>query len=225
MLNVFLRTILIYVLVVTAVRLMGKREVGQLQPAELVIMIMIAEVASVPMQNLGLPLISGIVPVLTLVIAEVILSFITLKSTKTRRIMSGTPSILIRNGNIDQVEMKKLRFSIDDLLEEIRSKSFPNIADIEYAILETSGQLSIIPKTEARPVTIKDLNIAAEPSGLPRVVISDGILDIEELKNANKDEKWLRDQLRKNNIYNVKDVFLASVDTTGILFVQTKYKK
>lgn len=222
MLIVFFRTIILYILVVVAVRLMGKREVGQLQPSELVIMIMISEVASIPMQNTGVPLLSGIVSVLTLVVAEVIISFISLKNKKLRHLFSGRPSVIIRNGQIDEKEMTRQRFSLDDLLEEIRTKNYPNITDIEYAVLETSGELSIIPKTEARAITVGDLNIEAEPPGMIRSIIEDGVLNIHELKKAKKDEKWLRDQLRKNKIYNIKDVFFASIDTKGSLFVQTK---
>ena len=225
MLVVFFRTIVLYFAVVLALRLMGKRQIGQLQPSELVITIMISEVASIPMQNTGVPLLSGIVPVLTLIIAEVILSFFSLKNRKLRRILSGHPSILINNGKIDQKELAKSRFNVEDLLEELRMCNFPDITQVAYAILETSGQLSIVPKTEARSVTVKDMNLNLPPVNLTYTIISDGIVDKPELKRANKDENWLTKQLNHHKIQSAKDVFLATIDSNGSLFVQVKEAK
>jgi len=152
----FLRTIILYALVVIGLRVMGKRQIGELQPSELVIAIMLAELASIPMQATGIPLISGIIPILTLITLEVFLSFISLKSKKFREIVSGKPSILVHNGTINKQEMEKLRFNNDDLMEELRLGGSPNVQDIQYAILETNGQLSIMLKKDNQPLTLKD---------------------------------------------------------------------
>lgn len=222
MLVVFFRTIVLYLVVVVALRLMGKRQIGQLQPSELVIAIMISEVASIPMQNTGVPLLSGLVPILTLIIAEVILSFVSLKSRRVRRILSGKPSILINNGKINEKELEKSRFNVEDLLEELRMNNYPDITEVEYAVLETSGQLSIVPKTEARPATVKDLNLNLPPTQRTHTIVSDGVVDEPELKRANKDIRWLKKQLHSNRIERIEDVFLATIDSNGSLFVQLK---
>ncbi|OQB14561.1 MAG: hypothetical protein BWY15_01072 [Firmicutes bacterium ADurb.Bin193] len=154
----FLRTIGLYLFIVAVVRIMGKRQVGELEPAELVVTIMISELASIPMQEPGVPLISGAVPILTLVILEVFFSYIEMKSKKLRRIMSGKPSILVHEGKILFNEMKKIRFNRDDLMEELRLAGCANIGDVQYAILETNGQMSVILKKDKSPATIKDIN-------------------------------------------------------------------
>ncbi|MDK2798601.1 MAG: hypothetical protein PWP27_525 [Clostridiales bacterium] len=224
MLIAFFRTIFLYILVIAALRIMGKRQIGELQPSELVVTIMISELAAIPMQATGIPLMNGILPILTLIIAEVVLSYITLKSQKARNIISGTPSILIENGKINESEMEKLRFNMDDLLEELRVNSCPNIADVEFAILETSGQLSIITKSQKSPVTAEDLKIPTKYVGLPLTLISDGEVNDDNLKKAKLDRQWLNNELAKFGIAKPEDVFFASLDTDGNLYHQVKAK-
>lgn len=224
MLITFIRTIILYLLVITAIRVMGKRQIGELQPSELVVTIMISELAAIPMQATSIPLIYGILPILTLIIAEVLFSYITLKSEKARSIISGKPSILIKNGIINEDELRKLRFNLNDLLEELRINNYPNIKDVEFAILETSGQLSVIPKSQKRAVTPEDLNIDTEYEGLPVTVISDGNINYENLNILKLDKQWLLNELKKFNINNPKEVFFASLDTQGNLFFQVKNK-
>jgi len=142
--TIFIRTIILYITVMIAMRLMGKRQVGELQPSELVITIMISELAAIPAASIGVPLVSGIVPVLTLIIAEIVVSFFAMKSKGFRKVVSGSPSVIIRNGKINYVEMERIRMNIDDLLEETRIAGYPVISDIKLAIVETNGKLSII---------------------------------------------------------------------------------
>ena len=222
MLIIIIRTLILYAVVVTSVRLMGKRQIGELQPSELVIAIMISDVATIPMDNLGVPLINGIIPVLTLLFAEVGLSYASMKSKKVREAVVGKPSILIRNGVIDNVEMERLRFNLDDLTEELRLNSITDIKDVDFAILETDGRLSVILKTEAQPVTIKDLNLPADKQTVPCIVIQDGKIIDNELKRSGKSVTWLKKQLRNNKVKSIDDVFLASVDSNNSLFVQLK---
>ncbi|MCK9478117.1 MAG: DUF421 domain-containing protein [Firmicutes bacterium] len=154
----FVRTIILYLLVIIVVRIMGKRQVGELEPIELVVTIMISELAAIPMQETGIPLTTGIVPIFTLLVLEVLLSFTEMKNKKIRRFIKGVPSILIYEGNMLIEEMKSIRFNRDDLMEELRLSGYANIADVQYGILETNGRLSVIPKKENKPLVQKDID-------------------------------------------------------------------
>lgn len=222
MLIVFIRTLILFSLVVIVMRVMGKRQVGQLQPFELVVVIMISELAAIPMANTGIPLIYGVVPIVTLLVAQVYLAFISLKSEKARGIICGTPSILVENGKILEKELSKLRYNINDLLEQLRAKNFPSVADIEYAILETSGQLSVIPKSQKRPVNPEDLQLPTKYEGLPLTLVIDGQVMHKNLTKANLDVNWLENELSKFGINRLDKVLFASLDTQGQLLFQPK---
>ena len=220
MLVLVIRTLIIYALIIISIRIMGKRQIGEMQPSELVVAIMISDLASVPMQSIDLPLVSGIIPVFTLIVAEIIMSFLSLKSRLIRKIISGEPNVIISNGHVNEKELEKLRFNLNDLLEQMRISGNFDIADIEMAILETNGQLSIVPKTEARGVTIRDLKIKdASKDFIPCMLISDGTLVEAELKRSGKGKKWLMTELDKRNL-TIKDVFIASLSADGELFIQ-----
>ena len=222
MLVTFARTLILYALIVLVMRLMGKRQIGQLQPFELVVAIMIADLASVPMQNRDLPLSNGAIPILTLLVAQVGISYLTMRSQWARRIICGTPSILVRNGKICQKELTRLRINLNDLLEQLRAKDVPNLADVEFAVLETTGQLSVIPKSQRRPVCPADLNIPTEYEGLPLDLIIDGHILRENLARAGLDEAWLRAQLSQFGFSGPEEVLFASLDTAGRLYYAGK---
>lgn len=223
MLVLVIRTLILYVIVVISLRIMGKRQIGEMQPSELVVAIMISDLASVPMQSIDVPLISGIIPVFTLIITEVLMSFLCLKSRLLRKIVAGEPSVIIYDGHVNENELKKLRFNLNDLLEQLRIANIPNISDVEVAVLETNGQISIIPKKEARTVTVRDLKVKnAIVEKLPCMLISDGELVENELSRSGKDLKWLERELKKRNVKNVKEVFIASFDVNDGLFIQLK---
>lgn len=222
MLIVIIRTLILYLLVMVALRTMGKREIGQLQPFELVVILMIADLAVIPSENMGIPLFSGIIPILVLLSASMTLAWISLKSERARNFINGTPSIIIERGKILEEEMKKNCYNLTDLLEELRLKSVPNIADVEYAILENNGQLSVFAKSEKRPVIPEDLKIKPPYEGLPLSLIMDGKVDTHNLKLSNHDLKWLQQELEKHSISKVEDVLIASLDSSGKLFVQIK---
>ena len=188
---------------------MGKRQVGQLQPSELVVALIIADLAAVPMSEVGIPLINGIIPIITLFIMEELLSYISMKSERARGLISGKPSILIERGTIIEDELRRIRYNINDLLEQLRLKNFSNVEDVSYAILETSGQLSVIPKEEKMPVTLKDMNLKAKTQHLPVTVIIDGRIISDNLYKIGLSNNWLADQLRKNSIKSSEDVFFA----------------
>ena len=222
MLIVIIRTLILYATTVLLLRVMGKRQIWQLQPYELVVIIMISELAAIPMQNTGIPLLSGLIPIFILVAAQVTLSYIALKSERARGVICGTPSIVIENSRIVEDELRRLRLNLNDLLEQLRLKNVADISDVEYAILETSGQLSVILKSEKRPVEPQDLSITPEYEGLPTTLIIDGHVIKENLKKVDLDMNWLQSELGKSGVKNVKDVFFASLDVHKQLYFQLK---
>ncbi len=217
---VFFRTIILYVFVVITMRLMGKRQIGELQPFELVITIMVSELAALPMQNAGIPIIHGIIPIITLLTLQVMLSEIQLKSDKFRSLIDGRPSILIKNGKVNIDELKNQRLSINDLLEELRIKGELDISEIAYALIETDGQMSVINKYQYDTVKRKDLNIKEEQISLPVLLICNGEIKKDGLDYYKKDKKWIQDILIKNNINSEKEVFIALMDSKGEFFYQ-----
>lgn len=215
------RTIILYTLVILSLRVMGKRQLGEMQPSELVVAIMISDLAAVPMQAIDIPLVNGITPVLTLIVAEIFMSYISLKSRKFRKLISGEPSIVIYNGHVNEGELERLRFNMNDLLEQLRISNYPNIADVDCAIMETNGTLSIIPKNSAKAVTLSDLNITSEQEKLQHLIISDGRINHKELAQTGKKPEWLTKELKKKNI-SEKDVFFAIYDFNQGLIIQKK---
>jgi len=218
---VIIRTLILYTTTVLLLRIMGKREIGQLQPYELVVIIMISELAAIPMQNTGIPILNGIIPILILVAAEITLSYISLKSEKARGIICGKPSVLIENSKIVESELKRLRFNVNDLLEQLRLKNVADIADVEFAILETNGQLSVILKSQKRPVQPQDLNISPEYEGLPITLVIDGQIIKQNLTKANIGMEWLKTDLLKSGI-QIKQILFATLDSHGKLYYQVK---
>jgi uncharacterized membrane protein YcaP (DUF421 family) len=219
---VMIRTVILYFIVVITMRIMGKRQIGEMQPFELVIAIMVSELASLPMQDTRIPLVHGVIPIVTLLFLQAIISMAELKSEVARTIFSGKPSIIIKDGKIDIKQLKYDRFNINDLFEELRLQGYYNIENIEYAILETSGQLSVIPKTELEPATKQDLKIKTTQDKLPVTLILDGRINQHNLKVIEKNNSWLENQLKKNNISSVDKVFIALLDSKGKFFYQLK---
>ena len=222
MIIVFIRAILLYTAVLVSLRLMGKGELAEMQPYELVITLMMAELAALPMENVGAPLINGIVAIITLLFVQVLISYITLKSEKARGIICGKPSILINKGKINEKELKKLRININDLMEQIRAKDYPSMGDVEFAILETSGELSVIPKEGKRPVALEDLNIKKDDEGLPRSLIIDGHVKDDNLKDLDLTRDWLDKKLKGHGIKNPNEVLFAFIDSNKKINIQKK---
>ncbi len=223
MLTTFIRTIILYILVLVIMRLMGKREIGQLQPFELAIAIMIADLASVPMANIGIPLFSGIIPILALLGMHLIISNINLKSMNMRKIICGKPSILIYRGKIDEKALKKEKFTINELQERLRGNNVFHLGDVEYAILETSGQITVIQKPDKRTTIPADFQIMPEYEGIPYDLIVDGKIMHENLKAIGKDEKWLEKAVKKFKI-RPEQALIVTLDGKGQIFCQAKEK-
>ncbi len=224
MLVVFIRTLILYIVVIIAMRIMGKRQIGQLQPFELAVAIMISELASVPMQNTGIPLVNGIIPILTMLTAQILISFISLKSYKARNIICGRPSILISSGKINEQVFRKELYTLTDFLEQLRSKDIYDIADVEFAILETNGQLSVVPKAAKRNLTPEDMNLSVKYEAPATDLIIDGELVSSNLKKTGLSKEVLEMELKKIGIRSIKEVFFASIDSDGKLFCQSKEK-
>lgn len=211
---VFLRTIVLYIVVIVAMRVMGKRQIGELQPSEFVVAILISELAAIPMQDNGIPVTNGIVPILTLIACEILLSAFTVRSIKARNIISGRPSILIANGVINQEEMRRLRYTIDDLLEELRLCGYMSISEVAWAVLETNGKLSVFPTSDNKPVTSGMMNLSPPDGSLPDTIISDGTVLEQTLQQTGHDTMWLQNQLAGVSLTADK-VFLMTVNAQG----------
>lgn len=222
MLLEIIRTLILYGAVVLVMRIMGKQEIRQLQPFELVVALMVADLAVIPMQDTGTPLLSGLVPITVLMAAQIAMSYISMKSEKARGIISGSPSVVVRNGRIVEQELKRLRYNINDLLEQLRVKSYPNLADVEFAILETNGQLSVIPKSQKRAIQPADLQLSTQYEGLSLELVADGVINYKNLRLVNLTEDWLRSELCKLGVKDIRKVLFASLDTAGKLFYQVK---
>ena len=217
-----LRTIILYLLIIAGVRLMGKRQVGELEPSELVLSLIIADLASVPMQDYGIPLLTGVVPILTLLSLTMILSVLTMKSVRFRALLCGQPSVVVRNGALVQGEMNKTRLTVDELLEELRIKGYTDLSQIKYAILETNGQLSVLPYANQKPPTARDMKVSVEEGGLPRVVVSDGRVLEQNLRALGHDRPWLERQLAQRGCKDLSQVFLLLVDEADAVYFARK---
>ena len=215
MLVPFFRTLILYVAIILAVRLMGKRQVGEMQPSELVITILVSAVASVPMQDLDIPLAHGLVPVFTLIAAEVLISALSLKWPGLRRLLSGRPIPVMRKGHIDQQALRKLRLSADDLLEDLRLNGVFDLRQVDFAQIETNGQLSVLLQPEAAPVSAGQIGLAPGQSGPFYALIADGKSDLKALRQLGRSSKWLNNILQLNGVSSAKDVFLLCADRQG----------
>ncbi len=221
MLITFFRSIALYIIVLVVMRLMGKREIGQLQPFELAISIMIADLASIPMTDTGIPIFNGIIPILGLLIMHLLISIINLKSSKAREIICGRPSILIYRGKINEKNLKKERFTINELEERLRGNNVINLGDVEYAILETSGQVTVIQKPDKRNTIPQDFNIMPDYEGIPYDLVVDGKVMKENLQAIGKNYNWLKKQVEKFNM-KPEEALVVTLDGKGQIFCQKK---
>lgn len=222
MANIFIRTAILYLFAFIMIRAMGRRQIAQLQPFEFVLAILIADLAATPMSHIGVPLLYGIIPILTLFLLHTLISFIALKSQKSRGIICGKPVIVIEKGQVCQDKLKDLQYNLNDLLEQLRSKDVSNIIDVEYAILETNGQLSVLKKENKKNVINEDLQIYRPYEGLPLALILDGIVNDVNLRTVGFNEQWLKTQLKNWGIESIGDVLLYTIDMQGNTYIQTK---
>lgn len=216
-----IRAVILYTLIIFAIRLMGKRQIGELQPGELAITILISNIAVLPIEDINVPLALGAVPILTLVCFELLISILNMKSSKLRTILSGKPMFVIQNGKINQKAIKALRFTIDDLMEGLRSCEVFDISQVAYAIVETNGSMSVIKKFQSQNVTAQMLELKGQPTTIPLVIVSDGKIVDDNLKEVGLTKKWLLNELQKKNI-NAKDIFIMTSDPNKNTFITLK---
>lgn len=207
----YLRTIVLYLILVIVIRLMGKRQIGQLEPAEFVVTMLVANLAAIPMQDGSIPLYSGLVPIVTVLGMELVLSAVSLRSIRLRKLLCGKPVILIENGRILQKNLRTTRITLDELTGHLREKDVLDLRSVQYAILETNGNLSVFPYSKDKPASAKDAGIQAKAQHLPITIISDGYLLADNLKKSGKDAAWVQKILQSHNA-GIRDTWLLTVD-------------
>lgn len=219
--GIVLRTVFVYFFIFLMMRLMGKREIGKLSTFDLVVSFMIADISAISLEGLDRPLLNGLIPILTIVAMQIILSFVFLKFKSIRSWAEGKPCIIINRGKIDKEVMAKTRYNLDDLLMQLREKSISDIRDVEFAILETSGKLSVFPKSEKMAVTVEDIPSQKKktPFRLPIPLVIEGKVQERELQRIGKNKDWLIQQFQKQGISDIRNVFYASIDQKGELYI------
>ncbi|MDU7241372.1 DUF421 domain-containing protein [Clostridium sp.] len=217
---VLIRTIFLYALVIFVIRLMGKRQIGELQPYEFVITIMISDLAALPMQDTRLPLILGVIPILTLLFIKTALSLIQLKSQKARKILEGEPCILINRGKINFETLKRQQINLDELMEEIRLAGYFDLSEIEFGILENNGQMSFLTSNKSSGGSSDSQNTSSSKPRLPIIYVLDGRINRNALTSGNKTDEWVQNELKKHKVNSIKDVLIAMTDTKGKFIYQ-----
>ena len=207
----YIRTIFLYAVLIAVIRLMGKRQIGQMEPSEFVVTMLVANLASIPMQDSAIPLFSGLVPILTVLGVELCLSTLSLGSIRLRKLLCGKPVILIENGNILQENLRKTRVTLDELTGHLREKDVLDLQSVQFAILETNGNLSVFPYPKERPATAQEAGVSTREQFLPLTIVSDGKLLEENLQKAGKDSRWVKKILAQNNA-ELEDTWLLTVD-------------
>lgn len=216
---VLIRTVILYLIVLFVIRIMGKAELSKMSPFQLIVVFMIAELASIPIESPDVSMITGVAAIFTLLFLQVLISFLSLKSEKFKNFFSGKPSVLIDSGEINQKELKALRITINDLMEQLRIGGSPSISEVDFAIMESNGDLSIIPKAAKKPLTAEDMSIEKSKEIMPVVFISDGIMYRKNVQKSGWNIKQLTDELLKLGISDYTQVFLAFCDEQSKLHV------
>ncbi len=218
MATAFFRTIILYFILMIGLRLMGKRQIGELEPSELVLTLIISDLAAVPMQDFGIPLVNGVFPIVTLLCLSMLLSFFSLKSIRFRGLVCGYPTVIIRDGKVLQQNMSRNRFTVDELLEQLRGQGYSDLSSVKYAILETSGQVSVLPYTKTSPITPQVMNQEVQDDvTLPVLLINDGHIMSDNLSASGYDGAWLDKQLKERRLTSPRQVFLMTVDEAGTI--------
>lgn len=217
----YIRTVLLYLVLIFSVRLMGKRQIGEMEPTEFVVTMLVANLASIPMQDGGIPLLSGLVPILTVLGMELVLSGLIMRSVLLRRLFCGKPVILIDNGKIIQENLRRTRITLDELTGHLREKDVLELKAVQYAILETNGNLSVFPFPKEMPAPAKEAGIITKNRFLPLTIVEDGYVSKDNLKKAGKDEKWLRTVLSQHHA-EAGETLLLTVDAKDHIFFVRK---
>ena len=216
MATAFFRTVILYLLLIAGLRLSGKRQIGELEPIELVLTLLISDLASVPMQDFALPLFNGVIPIITLIALSTLFSAISLRNVRFLDLVCGQPALVIVDGKLRQETMRRNRLTLDELFEQLRGQGITDLSDVKYAVLETNGRLSVLPRSPLQPVTPEQLGLDVQDNVfLPIILINDGRVLTDNLRQTGRDDRWLAQELHRQGIARSQDVFLLSVDQHG----------
>ncbi len=217
MLTILIRTVIVYVILLCIMRLMGKRQLGELEISELVTTLLLSEIASLPIENQSIPLVYAIIPLVTILTFEVTLSIILVKCPRLKNLASARPSVLIRHGFLDQKELRRIRISLDELISEVRQSGLSSLDEVDYAILEQNGKISIIPKKSAQPPTAKDMHLAPAENGIVHTMVADGKINRYNLQLLQLGNGWVDERLQAQG-WGLEEVFFLGIDDSGKLY-------
>ena len=222
---IIIRTLIIYAALLVTMRLLGKRQLGEMELSEFVVAALAADLAANPLQDPGIPLLYGLTPIAVLCCCELLISELTLRSIRLKTLLCGRPSLLILDGKIDQREMKRNCFTVDELMQELRSSGVLDVTEVEYAILETDGELNVLPYPAHAPATASQLGVETQRGGYPCILISDGRVLSDNLRHMGRDERWLFDRLREHGVTGPKEVYLLTLDQNGGIYLAVKERR
>ena len=219
---IFVRTVILYFAILISMRIMGKRQLGEMEISEFIVAALIADLAATPLQDIGIPLLNGLVPIIIMFCFEIIIAGLNMRSVKLRKLTYGRPEIIIRNGRIIREAMHKNRFTLDELMQELRAQGLTDTAQVEYAVLETNGQLSIILKSGDQPATASQMGVDADDVSYAHIIINEGRILDNNLELLGRDRRWLSNELKRQNFRSADEVYILTLSESGRVFCQAK---
>lgn len=219
---IFVRTVILYFAILISMRIMGKRQLGEMEISEFIVAALIADLAATPLQDIGIPLLNGLVPIIIMFCFEIIIAGLNMRSIKLRKLTYGRPEIIIRNGRIIREAMQKNRFTLDELMQELRAQGLTDTAQVEYAVLETNGQLSIILKSGDQPATASQMGVDGDDVSYAHIIINEGRILDNNLKLLGRDRRWLSNELKRQNFRSADEVYILTLSESGRVFCQAK---
>ena len=219
---IFVRTVILYFAILISMRIMGKRQLGEMEISEFIVAALIADLAATPLQDIGIPLLNGLVPIIIMFCFEIIIAGLNMRSIKLRKLTYGRPEIIIRNGRIIREAMQKNRFTLDELMQELRAQGLTDTAQVEYAVLETNGQLSIILKSGDQPVTASQMGVVGDDVSYAHIIINEGRILDNNLELLGRDRRWLSNELKRQNLRSADEVYILTLSENGSVFCQAK---
>lgn len=219
---IFVRTVILYFAILISMRIMGKRQLGEMEISEFIVAALIADLAATPLQDIGIPLLNGLVPIIIMFCFEIIIAGLNMRSVKLRKLTYGKPEIIVRGGKIIREAMHKNRFTLDELMQELRAQGLTDTAQVEYAVLETNGQLSIILKSGNQPATASQMGVDADDVSYAHIIINEGRILDNNLKLLGRDRRWLENELKRQNLRSADEVYILTLSENGSVFCQAK---
>ena len=219
---IFVRTVILYFAILISMRIMGKRQLGEMEISEFIVAALIADLAATPLQDIGIPLLNGLVPIIIMFCFEIIIAGLNMRSIKLRKLTYGRPEIIIRNGRIIREAMQKNRFTLDELMQELRAQGLTDTSQVEYAVLETNGQLSIILKSGDQPATASQMGVDGDDVSYAHIIINEGRILDNNLKLLGRDRRWLSNELKRQNFRSADEVYILTLSESGRVFCQAK---